>query len=142
MCGTNQPSASPSRTVPSLGLAALTRCPVNRPWPAARLNATTCYAGASAYASLALISSDKSNVSRELTPLALTRRMTSILRGHVTPRPSRKPSLIDRPRPFSWLTTATASLWPRSAVKRWIRADPMGLKRRSERQKQLHAGAQ
>lgn len=42
LCGTNQPSPAPSRSVLSLGLAALTRCPVNRPRPAARLDATTC----------------------------------------------------------------------------------------------------
>lgn len=62
----------------SFALAVPTRCPVNRLGPAARLDATTCYPGVSAYASLGLISSDKSNVSGEFAPLGLTCRMTPL----------------------------------------------------------------
>lgn len=68
-------------SVRSFGLAAPTRCPVNRLGPAARLDATTCYPGVSAYASLGLISSDKSNVSGEFAPLGLTCWDDSDLRG-------------------------------------------------------------
>lgn len=46
-------------------LPALTRWPANRLRPTAQLGATTCYPRVSAYASLALISSDKSNISGE-----------------------------------------------------------------------------
>lgn len=77
LCERNQPSSSPSVRVLSFILPALTHCPVNRLRPTAQLNATTCYPRVSAYASLGLISSDKSNISGEFTPLGLTCRMTS-----------------------------------------------------------------
>lgn len=77
LCERNQPSSSPSVRVLSFFPPALTHCPVNRLRPTAQLNATTCYPRVSAYASLGLISSDKSNISGEFTPLGLTCRMTS-----------------------------------------------------------------
>lgn len=130
MCERNQPSPSPSRAVRSFGLTALTRCPVNRPRPAARLNATTCCARVSAYASLGLISSDKSNVSGEFTPLGLTRRMTSICAADSAAARSRDAALHGNPavffletlfdrsaRAFSRLAMTKASFWFHAAVK-------------------------
>lgn len=98
----------------SFALAAPTRCPVNRPGPAARLNATTCNPRVSAYASLGLISSDKSNISGVFAPLGLTCRMTPICailwpRGHVTPWCSPIQNLSNRPtRTFSCFTITKA----------------------------------
>lgn len=67
LCVRNQPSSSLSARAAQLGsaLTALTHWPVNRLRPTAQLGATTCYARVSAYASVALISSDKSNISGE-----------------------------------------------------------------------------
>lgn len=82
LCERNQPLSSPSIRVLRSILPVLTHRPVNRLRPAAQFNATTCYPRVSAYASLALMSSDKPNISGAFTPFGLTWRLTSNYRAH------------------------------------------------------------